>query len=71
MNQPPAHTLCQTLPELKLAFRGWQRANGTDPDSGSRRGHATAQSMSLARLKTLAEKYGNHDRNKHTDTARG
>lgn len=50
--QRPEHTLKQTLPELKLAVRGWQRAQGADPDS-----QKNTKTMSYERLMELAGKY--------------
>lgn len=47
-----------TLPELTLTFRGWQRANGINPDIPI--SHAP---MTLSRLRTLAERYDDNDRN--------
>ncbi len=56
IGQRPECTLLQTLPELKLALRGWQRAQGIDPDSPQK-----AESMSRDRLMELVEKYSEHE----------
>jgi hypothetical protein len=42
----------QTLPELKLAVRGWQRAHGIDPDQNE-----GSNAMSRSRLMELAQRY--------------
>jgi len=51
IGQRPRQTLLQTLPEMKIAMRGWQRAHGIDPDK-----HNTATAMSRTRLMELVEK---------------
>ncbi len=51
LGQRPDQTLKQTLPELCLALRGWQRANGVDPDKEDH-----SQPMSHQRLMELAER---------------
>lgn len=56
IGQRPDTTLSQTLPELKLAIRGWQRSQGIDPDSPKE-----AASMSHERLLELVEKYSKHE----------
>ena len=56
IGQRPEHTLGQTLPELKLAMRGWQRAHGIDPDA-----QRNTKPMSYGRLMELAGKYSKHE----------
>jgi len=52
IGQRPSQTFSQTLPELKIAMRGWQRAHGIDPDQ-----HNGTNAMSRDRLNELAERY--------------
>jgi len=52
VGQRPTETMKQTLPELKLAMRGWQRAHGIDPDKNN-----GTNAMSRARLMELVERY--------------
>jgi len=47
----PADTLALTLPEMLLCMRGWQRANGVDPDK-----NMSVQPMTRTRLLELIEK---------------
>ncbi|WP_417462858.1 hypothetical protein [Kordiimonas sp.] len=41
-----------TLPELRIQMRGWQRANGINPDA-----ERAAKAMSRSRFLELAERY--------------
>lgn len=56
LGQTPQRTMQQTLPELKLAMRGWQRANGIDPDA-----RKTGVPMTRARLMELAKRYESNE----------
>ncbi|WP_262689782.1 hypothetical protein [Kordiimonas aestuarii] len=51
----PAVTLACTLPELKFAMRGYQRAHGINPDKDMP--DARSKAMSGARLNELLERY--------------
>ncbi|NVJ71374.1 MAG: hypothetical protein HWE08_13515 [Alphaproteobacteria bacterium] len=51
LGQRPCETMRQTLPELDLAVRGWQRANGIDPDR-----ETPPRAMTYSRLQELAER---------------
>lgn len=52
IGQRPSQTCAQTLPELKIAMRGWQRARGIDPDKNN-----GTNAMSRTRLMELVERY--------------
>ncbi|WP_286828741.1 MULTISPECIES: hypothetical protein [Kordiimonas] len=56
LGQSPRQTCRQTLPELKLRLRGWQRAHGINPDTGAAR-DSRAAPMTRERLLALAERY--------------
>jgi len=56
LGQSPRQTFRQTLPELKLRLRGWQRANGINPDTGSDQTGAP-EPMTRERLLALAKRY--------------
>lgn len=51
----PRATLKATLPELRYAMRGYERAHGIDPDAGA---NPSGRAMSRARLNELLERYG-------------
>jgi len=51
IGQSPEQTFRQTLPEMKIAMRGWQRAHGIDPDKNN-----GTSAMSRKRLMELVER---------------
>ena len=54
----PKAVMRSTLPELKYAMRGYERAHGIDPDS-PKAGNATgSRAMGRDRLNELLERYG-------------
>lgn len=54
----PRAVLRATLPELKFAMRGYERAHGIDPDSPGAGHAANSRAMSRDRLNELLERYG-------------
>jgi len=51
IGQQPNQTMCQTLPEMKITMRGWQRAHGIDPDKNN-----GSNAMGRTRLMELVER---------------
>ena len=58
LGMSPHAVMQTTLPELKYAMRGFERAHGTDPDVASAAKPRRLRPMDRDRLNTLLERYG-------------